>query len=148
ERYAASLKGSTASTETAATRPDLRRSQHASKRRLWGAFASRPAFLLYGLVLGAFGVAALGQSGLLPVVGSRGTGGGDVIRVGASDGGTATITEALAKAQPGQMIEVAPGEYRETVQLRSGIDVVSRVPRGAVILPPAGSAVPAVSAQG
>jgi len=154
ERYAASFKPASAATTTTATglattRPDLRRAQHAPRRSrlgwLWAAFASRPAFLLYGLVLGAFAVAALGQSGLLPV-GSRGTG-DDVVRVGVGDGGAATITEALAKASPGQMIEVAPGEYRETIQLRSGIDLVSRVPRGAVILPPAGSAVPAVSAQ-
>lgn len=157
ERYAASVKtaaatnagDSTAATGTA--RPDLRRSQHAPSRSrmgwLWAAFASRPAFLLYGLVLGAFAVAALGQSGLLPVGSNRGTG-GEVVRVGVGDGGTGTITEALAKATPGQMIEVAPGEYRETIQLRSGIDLVSRVPRGAVILPPPGSAVPAITAQG
>jgi PPM family protein phosphatase len=154
ERYAASVKAAgtttaTASTGTAAARPDLRRSQHAPRTGLgwlWAAFASRPAFLLYGLVLGAFAVAALGQSGLLPV-GSRATG-GEVVRVGVGDGGAATITEALAKATPGQMVEVGPGEYRETIQLRSGIDLVSRVPRGAVILPPLGSAVPAISAQG
>jgi PPM family protein phosphatase len=159
ERYAASVKAAgsasatksldaTTATGIATTRPDLRRAQHAPRSGLswlWAAFASRPAFLLYGLVLGAFAVAALGQSGLLPV-GSRGSG-GEVVRVGVAEGGAATITEALAKASPGQMIEVAPGEYRETIQLRSGIDLVSRVPRGAVILPPAGSAVPAVSAQ-
>jgi serine/threonine protein phosphatase PrpC len=153
ERYAASVraaaKASISTTSTGTARPDLRRSQHASRSGLswlWAAFASRPACLLYGLVLGAFGVAALGQSGLLPV-GSRATS-GEVVRVGVGDGGTGTITEALANAKPGQMIEVGPGEYRETIQLRSGIDLVSRVPRGAVILPPAGSAVPAVSAQG
>ncbi len=155
ERYAASVKAAGALNETAATgiaaaRTDLRRSQHASRSGMgWlvAAFASRPAFLLYGLVLGAFAVAALGQSGLLPV-GSRTPGGEEVVRVGVGEGGTGTITEALSKAKPGQMIEVAPGEYHETITLRSGIDLVSRVPRGAVILPPAGSAVPAVSAQG
>jgi hypothetical protein len=152
ERYAASVRdparGQTASTTV---RPDLRRAQHASRSRMgWllGAFVSRPAFLLYGLVLGAFAVAALGQSGLLPVKPRATAGGGDVLRVGTGDGGTATIAEALGKARPGQTVEVAPGEYRETIQLRSGVDLVSRVPRGAVILPPAGSAVPAVSAQG
>ena len=152
KRYAASVKAADADSTTAtgtAKRPELRRAQHASRSGagwLWAAFASRPAYLLYGLVLGAFAVAALGQSGLLPM-GSR-TPAGEVVRVGVGDGGTGTITEALEKAKPGQMIEVAPGEYRETIQLRSGIDLVSRVPRGAVILPPAGSAVPAVSAQG
>ncbi len=151
ERYAASVRADTRSTNApATTRPDLRRAQHAPSRsrlrRFLGAFVSRPAFLLYGLVLGAFAMGALGQSGLFPL--KLTTGGGDVVRVGTGDGGTATITEALAKARPGQTVEVAPGEYRETIQLRSGIDLVSRVPRRAVILPPAGSAVPAVSAQG
>jgi PPM family protein phosphatase len=147
ERYAASVRDRNV---PATTRTDLRRAQHASRSRMgWflGAFVSRPAFLLYGLVLGAFAVAALGQSGLLPVK-PRAAGGDDVLRVGTGDGGVATIAEALGKARPGQTVEVAPGEYRETIQLRSGIDLVSRVPRGAVILPPAGSAVPAVSAQG
>jgi serine/threonine protein phosphatase PrpC len=157
ERYAAGVKTAAAAnagdstTATGTARPDLRRSQHAPSRSrmgwLWAAFASRPAFLLYGLVLGAFAVAALGQSGLLPVGSNHGTG-SEVVRVGVGDGGTGTIAEALAKAKPGQMIEVGPGEYRETIQLRSGIDLVSRVPRGAVILPPVGSAVPAISAQG
>ena len=72
----------------------------------------------------------------------------NVLRVGAGDGGTATITEALAQAGPGQTVEVAPGVYREALQLRSGVSLVSRVPRGALILPPAGSGVPAVTAQG
>jgi serine/threonine protein phosphatase PrpC len=152
ERYAASVRDP-ARSQTASTtaRPDLRRAQHASRSRMgWllGAFVSRPAFLLYGLVLGAFAVAALGQSGLLPARQRATAGGDDVLHVGTGDGGTATIAEALGKARPGQTVEVAPGEYRETIQLRSGVDLVSRVPRGAVILPPAGSAVPAVSAQG
>jgi serine/threonine protein phosphatase PrpC len=152
ERYAASVRDpARGQTAPASTRVDLRRAQHAPRSRMgWllGAFVSRPAFLLYGLVLGAFAVAALGQSGLLPTRPRAAAGGGDVLRVGTGDGGTATITVALGKARPGQTVEVAPGEYRETIQLRSGVDLVSRVPRGAVILPPAGSAVPAVSAQG
>jgi hypothetical protein len=43
---------------------------------------------------------------------------------------------------------VAPGTYREALQLKQGVALVSRVPRGAVILPPAGSGAPAVTAQG
>jgi serine/threonine protein phosphatase PrpC len=155
ERYAASVRtamagnalDTTTATETA--RPDLRRAQHARPgglRSALGAFASRPAFLIYGIVLGACAVAALGQGGFLPL--GRKPASSDVVRVGVGDGGTATITAALATARPGQTVEVAPGEYRETVQLRDGVDLVSRVPRGAVILPPPGSAVPAVSAQG
>ncbi len=59
--------------------------------------------------------------------------------VGIGDGGFATIGEALAAAQPGQSIEVAPGEYRERLTLRAGVAVVSRVPRAAILLPPAGA---------
>src|SRR5262249_56959800 len=55
--------------------------------------------------------------------------------------------EALQQAAPGDRVEVMPGPYREALQLRSGVALVSRVPRGAVILPPPGSGAPAVSAQ-
>jgi hypothetical protein len=68
--------------------------------------------------------------------------------VGIGDGGFATIGEALAAAKPGQTIEVAPGEYRERLVLRAGIALVSRTPRAAVLLPPAGGAGAAVSASG
>lgn len=117
------------------------------------AFVSRPACLLYGLILGAVAFAAFGQD-LLPLLFPPGEedGGevfsGAVLRVGTGDGGIATITEALAKANPGQTVLVAPGEYRETLQLRDGVRLVSQVPRGATILPPAGSGVPVVTAQG
>lgn len=59
-----------------------------------------------------------------------------VLRVGPSEADYATISEALAEAEPGQTVEVAPGEYRETVTLRDGVSLVSPTPRGAVILPP------------
>jgi serine/threonine protein phosphatase PrpC len=59
-----------------------------------------------------------------------------VLVVGTGDGGFATIGEALARARPGDTIEVAPGQYRERIALRSGVSVVSRVPRGATLLPP------------
>jgi len=110
------------------------------------AFVSRPACLLYGLILGAVAFAAFGQ-GLLP----RTIGGPPVpdgaLQVG-GEGGIGTLTEALNQAKAGQTIEVAPGTYREALQLKAGVALVSRVPRGAVILPPAGSSAPAVTAQG
>ncbi|MEA2694782.1 MAG: family protein phosphatase [Acidobacteriota bacterium] len=80
---------------------------------------------------------------------------GAVLVVGIGDGGFATISEALSQARPGQRIEVAPGQYHERITLRDGVDLVSRVPRGAVLLPPAGAgetpaarAAPAISATG
>jgi serine/threonine protein phosphatase PrpC len=44
-----------------------------------------------------------------------------------------SIALALGAARPGTTIVVEPGEYRETVTLRSGVRLVSRVPHGAVI---------------
>jgi serine/threonine protein phosphatase PrpC len=72
-----------------------------------------------------------------------------VLVVGTGDGGFATIGEALARAEPGQMVEVAPGQYRERIVLRDGVELVSRTPRGAQLLPPARAGRgPAVVAQG
>jgi serine/threonine protein phosphatase PrpC len=78
---------------------------------------------------------------------------GNALTVGIGDGGFATIAEALAQARPGDTIEVAPGRYRERLVLRSGVSLVSRTPRAAVLLPPlpaAGNAggEPAVTASG
>jgi serine/threonine protein phosphatase PrpC len=77
--------------------------------------------------------------------GSRGGASGDVLVVGTGDGGFATIGEALAAARPGQTVEVAPGRYFERIALRDGVALVSRVPRGAILLapPPEQPAVPA-----
>jgi serine/threonine protein phosphatase PrpC len=45
----------------------------------------------------------------------------------------ASISSALLDAAPGSEVIVEPGEYHETLMLRSGVRVVSRVPRGATI---------------
>jgi PPM family protein phosphatase len=47
-----------------------------------------------------------------------------------------TIEAALARARPGDTIEVHPGEYHEDVHLRSGISVVSTALHGARIVSP------------
>jgi serine/threonine protein phosphatase PrpC len=99
-----------------------------------------------------------------PLLDALGLGGGaasprkarHVLVVGIGDGGFATLSEALSQARPGQRIEVAPGEYRERIALREGVELVSRTPRGAVLLPPkpgpadtpATRAAPAVTASG
>ncbi len=78
-----------------------------------------------------------------------GTGSHGVLVVGTGDGGFTTIGEALGRARPGETIEVAPGRYRERLVLRSGVALVSRIPRRAVLLPPPGeSEGPAVAASG
>jgi serine/threonine protein phosphatase PrpC len=154
ERFAAAVREQPAATATAAARPGVYGSAVAKSGRrrgfgLLGAFASRPAFLLYGAILGAAAFAAFGQNLLQALQTARGTvaaPSADVLRVGT--GGFATIAQALAQAEAGQTVEVAPGTYHESLQLPAGVELVSRVPRAAVLLPPPGSGAPAVSAQG
>lgn len=59
-----------------------------------------------------------------------------------------SITEALQRAEPGSTVIVEPGEYHERLVLRSGVRLVSRVPRGATIRLPgsASDADPAIVA--
>jgi serine/threonine protein phosphatase PrpC len=158
ERFAAAASkgravaaaGTTTQATPRAAMASIRGAGVARRGGFLGALAGRPAFLLYGILLGAGGLAAwaaYGQGLHWLDRGSRPAPAG-VLRVGAGEGGAATIAEALAQAGPGQTVEVAPGTYREALQLRDGVALVSRVPRGAVILPPLGSGVPAVTAQG
>jgi len=50
-----------------------------------------------------------------------------------------SIMAAIALAQPGSSVVVEPGEYRERLTLRDHVRVVSRIPRGASLLLPAGA---------
>jgi hypothetical protein len=61
-----------------------------------------------------------------------------------------SIARALMAARAGTTIVVEPGEYRETLQLKSHVRLMSRVPRGAVLrLPGAASeAAAAIVARG
>jgi PPM family protein phosphatase len=63
---------------------------------------------------------------------------------------TESIAAAIAKAAAGGQVVVEPGEYREQLQLKDGVRVVSRVPRGATLRMPAsaGEAAAAVIARG
>jgi serine/threonine protein phosphatase PrpC len=45
----------------------------------------------------------------------------------------ASISEAIARAGSGTKVLVEPGEYRERLRMKTGVDVQSRVPRGASI---------------
>lgn len=61
----------------------------------------------------------------------------------------ATISDALASAQPGDTVVVGPGEYREQLRLRAGVTVASEVPHRAVIrIPNIAVPAPAVTADG
>lgn len=149
ERFATGARGRQLDATQDRPRPRMQGSAHV-KPKSRGPLTGRTAFLFYGLLLGtllwAFAFAAFGQ-GRIPFV-NWGQGGEDALRVGVGDGGTATITEALNQARSGQTVLVAPGQYREAIQLRDGVRLVSQVPRGAVILPQPGTGVPAVTAQG
>ncbi|MBV8903838.1 MAG: protein phosphatase 2C domain-containing protein [Acidobacteriia bacterium] len=69
-----------------------------------------------------------------------------VLAVGAG-GPFATIQEALAAAQPGDTVEVAAGEYRGTVNLKSRIMLRSSEPRQAILRAPSDGSGPVVLAQ-
>ena len=87
-------------------------------------FAARPAMFVYGLACAALIFAALGYFGVLerrPEVPPART-----LKVGT--GGFATINEALAKARPGDTVEVSSGEYPEQLRLPSGVTVRGRLP--------------------
>lgn len=61
-----------------------------------------------------------------------------------------SIAPALAQAGEGTDIFVEPGEYREAIELKAGVRLISTVARGAIIKPPPGTAaaVQAVDAPG
>jgi serine/threonine protein phosphatase PrpC len=124
--------------------------------RLWNALTSSPALLLYALA--ALAVAAwLFRAPLQPLAAKVGLGRlfgkpeperAPTLHVDVKQSGPRALIEALDQAEPGQTIEVAPGEYEGPVVLQDGVSLVSQKPRGAVIRLPQGVAEPAVSADG
>jgi hypothetical protein len=48
--------------------------------------------------------------------------------------GIRTISEAIERARPGDTISVGPGEYHETLHLRSGVSIISSPLHGARIV--------------
>jgi serine/threonine protein phosphatase PrpC len=153
-------KASMGSTSSSTSTP-LRRAASVKPglgERLWGLLTSWPAFLLYGLALGALALYFF-RAPLRPWLDKAGLSGifspaperGHVLRVdarGASPQTLRTIAEALAQAQPGDTVDVGPGTYAGPLQLKDGVSLVSRTPRGAVIRLPRGVAEPAVAADG
>lgn len=95
-------------------------------------FANRWAFLIYGILLSAL---------LWILFSPRAPQTEKLIRAGpatwtvgeAESADAASISAALAEAQPGDTILVAPGQYREQVHLREGVNLISERPQGAVI---------------
>ncbi|MGA2736999.1 MAG: protein phosphatase 2C domain-containing protein [Bryobacteraceae bacterium] len=87
-------------------------------------FTGKAAMFAYGLVFASlvFGVLRyLGLADRQPAILPAQT-----LRVGT--GGFATISEALAKAHPGDTVEVSSGEYPEQLRLKNGVLVKGRLP--------------------
>jgi serine/threonine protein phosphatase PrpC len=104
-------------------------------------FASRPAVFFYGLALALAG-AWFARPYFIPLP--------IVIRPHILTAGAGTrfdtIAAALAEARANDIVEVLPGEYREQVNLKSGVNLRSRVPREARLVTPVGNG-PAVIAK-
>ena len=94
-------------------------------------FASKAAFLLYGLLLAIPLVFLAKPHWSSTQSGSRF--GWGVVREPIVWRVTNEIGAAIANASPGDTILVAPGTYNEQIRLRDGIDVISEFPRQAVI---------------
>jgi serine/threonine protein phosphatase PrpC len=129
--------------------------------RLWAVLTSWPAFLLYGLAVATIALLLFPAQILGPLrqlAGRVGLGAlfhqerPRILKVNpkavAGAGSFRTIAEALAQAEPGQTVEVAPGDYLGPLDLKEGVSLVSPTPRGAVVRLPPGVAEPAVSADG
>ncbi|MCH8962189.1 MAG: right-handed parallel beta-helix repeat-containing protein, partial [Bacteroidetes bacterium] len=109
----------------------------ARKPRLLG---SRPAFFTYGWLAGCL-LAVLPLLMVvqmldhrLPRTPSAQVRAPQTLRVAPGEPGSyQTIGEALDAAEPGDVVDVAPGVYREVVRLKGGVAVVSPVPGAAVL---------------
>jgi serine/threonine protein phosphatase PrpC len=107
-------------------------------------YGSRATWFVVGALLGVIGALALTAYVATTQVRASQT------LVVALDGSApySSIAAALAASQPGDVVRVEPGLYREQVDLRSGADLVARVPGTVTIARPAGSALPALSLTG
>jgi len=103
---------------------DARESSAALAPPAGSVFAGKTAMFAYGLVFASLVFAALRYFG----VPERQTAVAppQTFRVGA--GGFSSIGEALAKARPGDTVEVSSGEYPEQLRLKNGITVRGRLP--------------------
>lgn len=116
--------------------------QEESVKNVTPVWRSGPAWFGYGLILAL--LAAWLSRGLwipAPVVLHS-----QVLTVGPG-AAFASITEALTEARAGDTVEVLLGDYREQVQLKTGVTLRSRVPREARILAAPLNKGPAVLAQ-
>lgn len=113
-----------------------RRDEAPPRRRLIG------RILLAATALAVLAVAVLWPAGTLSpdaTPGGSATAASRVLLVSPAPGAGAafaSIASALAAAQPGDIIDVAPGTYREAVVLKEGVSIRARQPRSVVLQPP------------
>ncbi|MBV9225192.1 MAG: right-handed parallel beta-helix repeat-containing protein [Acidobacteriaceae bacterium] len=88
-------------------------------------YRSRWAFLFYGALLGAALTFSV-QMFMMPVKPNRTA---QLLRVTSPS----TISDALEKAQAGDTVEVGPGTYEESVQLKEGVALIANPAHEAVI---------------
>ena len=102
---------------------------------------SKLALFVYGMIAAALVLAGLWQYGL---IGKRPEAvPPQTLRVGT--GGFVHIGDALAKARPGDTVEVASGEYPEQLKLKSGVTVKGRLPDVPILRAAAVESGPAVA---
>ena len=118
---------------------------------------SRPAFFTYGWVAGCL-LAVLPLLMVVKMIDHRippppavqsTVRASQTVQVAPGDPGSVqTIGEALDVARPGDVVEVAPGVYREGVRLKDGVSVISSVPGAALLRPGASGDTSIVVADG
>jgi PPM family protein phosphatase len=108
----------------AATRPVV--AAKPSSERTGNIAGSKPVIFFYGFVCASLILAGLHALGLLDTPRPPVPDAPKTLLVGA--GGFPTIGEALAKARPGDTVEVSSGEYREQIRLVNGVTLKSRTP--------------------
>jgi PPM family protein phosphatase len=107
--------------------------------------AARPAIFVYGLLCGvALLWLGLRQFGLLNLTAAPVKRPAQTLTI--SPGGT--IAEVLQKAQPGDIVEVPSGEYREQIRLKDGVTLRGRLTDVPVLRADPDAAGPAIVADG
>jgi PPM family protein phosphatase len=115
-----------------------------ARRAMQAINASRGVWFVVGALLGVVG--ALGLAAYVATTQVR-TPQTLVVSLDGSAPFT-TITAAVAASQPGDIVRVEPGTYRERVDMGGGVDLVARVPGTVTIAGPPGSAAPVLSLNG
>jgi serine/threonine protein phosphatase PrpC len=122
-------------TDSASVAPPVAAKPGGVRRALRAINASRATWFFLGALLGVVGALALAWYVATTQMRPPQT------LIVSPDGSApyTRISDALAASRPGDTVRVEPGLYRESVELRSGADLVARVPGTVTIARPNGS---------